>query len=71
MFRGTSVDREDCVAAFATGQINAEELLERYSKAARYDLNPKKVMQNLIYLAERLRELQLISDEFLKKVRSL
>jgi hypothetical protein len=71
MFRGTLVDREDCVAVFATGQINAQKLLERYSKAARYDLNPNKVMQNFVYLSERLRELQLISDEFLKRVRSL
>ena len=71
MFRGTQLDRADCVAVFATGQVNAEELLERYSKAAPYDLNPKKVMQNFAYLAEKLRELQLISDEFYKKVRSL
>jgi hypothetical protein len=70
MFRGTSVDRKDCIEAFATGQVNAEELLERYSEAARYDLNPRKVMKNFVYLAEDLRELELISDEFLEKARS-
>jgi len=69
MFRGTSVDRKDCIDAFATGQVNAEELLERYSEAARYDLNPRKVMKNFVYLAEDLRELELISDEFLEKAR--
>ena len=70
MFRGTPVDRDDCIAAFATGQVNAEQLLERYSEAARYDLNPEKVMKNFVYLAEGLRELELISDEFLEKARS-
>lgn len=70
MFRGTPVDREDCIAVFATGQVNAEELLEKYSEAGRYDLNPEKVMQNLVYLAEGLSEQQLINDEFYKKIRS-
>ena len=54
----------------ATEKVNAEKLLERYSEAARYDLNPEKVMKNFVYLAEGLRELELISDEFLEKARS-
>ena len=70
MFRGTPVDREDCVAAFATGQVKAENLLERYSEAARYDLNPEKVLQNFGYLAEGLHAEQLINDDFYQKVRS-
>jgi hypothetical protein len=69
MFRGTSVDRDDCIAAFATEKVNAEKLLERYSETARYDLNPEKMMKNLVYLAEGLRELKLVSDKFLEKVR--
>ena len=69
MFRGTSLDRDDCIAAFATGEVNAEKLLERYSETARYDLNPEKMMKNFVYLAEGLREQELISDEFLEKVR--
>jgi len=70
MFRGYQVDRDDCIAAFATGQVNAEELLDRYLETARYDLNPEKVMQNFVSLADGLSEKQLISDEFYKKVRS-
>jgi len=70
MFRGTPVDRDDCIAAFATGKVNAEKLLERYAEAARYDLNPEKMMKNFVYLAEGLHELELISEEFLEKVRS-
>ena len=69
MFRGTSVDRDDCIAAFAAGKVKAEKLLERYSKTARYDLNPKKMMRNFVYLAEGLREQELISDDFFKKAR--
>jgi hypothetical protein len=70
MFRGTPADREDCIAAFATGQVKAEKLLERYSEAARYDLNPEKVLQNFGYLAEGLHKEQLIDDKFYQKVRS-
>ena len=68
MFRGTSVDRDDCIAAFATGEVNAEKLLERYSEASRYDLNPEKMMKNFVYLVEGLHELELVSDEFLKRL---
>lgn len=71
MFRGTPADREDCIAAFATGQVDSAELLDRYSETARYDLNPEKMMQNFAYLAEGLHEKQLIGDEFYQKVRSL
>ncbi len=70
MFRGNQADRDDCIAVFATGQVNAEELLDRYLEAARYDLNSEKVMQNFASLADGLSEKQLISDEFYKKVRS-
>jgi hypothetical protein len=70
MFRGTPADREDCIAAFATGQVKADKLFERYSEAARYDLNPEKVLQNFGYLAEGLHEEQLINDKFYQKVRS-
>jgi hypothetical protein len=70
MFRGTPVDRSDCVAVFATGQVKADQLLQRYSEAERHDLNPDKMMRNFVYLAEGLRELELIGDEFLEKARS-
>ena len=68
MFRKAPADREDCIAAFATGQVKAEKLLERYSEAARYDLNPEKVWQNFGYLVEGLYEEQLINDKFYQKI---
>ena len=70
MFRGYPVDREDCLDAFAAGDVDAEELYARYSEAARYDLNPEKAMQNFAYLVEGLSEKRLVSDEFYQKVRS-
>ena len=70
MFRGTPGDREDSIAAFSTGQVDAEKLLESFSEAARYDLNPEKVMQNFGYLVEGLHEERLISEKFYQKVRS-
>jgi len=70
MFRGTPADRQDCIAAFATGKVNAEKLFKRYTEAARYDLNPGKVLQNFGYLVEGLHEKLLISDTFYQKVRS-
>ncbi len=70
MFRGTPAERADCLAAFATGKVDAEKLLERYSEAARYDLNPEKTMQNFTYLAKGLHEKQLINDKFFQKIRS-
>ena len=70
MFRGTPADRVDCLAAFAAGKMDAEKLFERYSEAARYDLNPEKVMQNFGYLAEGMHEEQLISEKIYQKIRS-
>ena len=70
MFRGTPADRDDCIAAFTAGKVDVEKLLERYSEAARYDLNPEKAMQNFGYLAEGLLEEQLINENFYQKVRS-
>ena len=70
MFRGTSVDIEDSIAAFATGQVDAEILFREYSRAAQYDLNPEKMMQNFSHLVERLHARKLVGDDFREKVRA-
>ena len=70
MFRGAGVDLDDCIAVFETGQVDAEELFERYSKAARYDLNPDKMMQNFIFFVDELASRRLVIDEFVEKVKS-
>jgi hypothetical protein len=68
MFRGIQVDVDDCVAAFATSEIDPEELLKRYVEAAKYDLNPEKMIQNFIIFAETLLEKGLVTHSFLKKI---
>ncbi|MCK4784138.1 MAG: hypothetical protein KAV87_10330 [Desulfobacteraceae bacterium] len=70
MFRGIQVDVDDCVAAFATSKIDPEELLKRYAEAAKYDLNPEKMIQNFIVFAETLLEKGLITHGFLNKIEA-
>ena len=62
-------DIDDCIAVFATRQVDADRLLERYSTASLYDLNPEKMMQNFIFFVEELAFRNLVNEEFLEKVR--
>jgi hypothetical protein len=68
MFRGTQVDIDDCVAVFASSEIDPEALLERYIEASKYDLNPEKMVKNFIVFTETLLEKNLVNNSFLKKV---
>lgn len=70
MFRGTSTDLDDYVAIFSTGRVDEEELLERYSEAALYDINPDKVIQHFIVFVDELASRRLVTDDFSKKVRA-
>jgi len=70
MFRGTSTDLDDCVAVFSTGRVDEEELFERYSEGALYDINPDKVMRHFIVFVDELASRRLVTDDFSKKVRS-
>jgi hypothetical protein len=70
MFRGTGLDVDDCITVFETGQVNAEELFERYSEAARYDLNPDKMVQNFVSFVDELALRDLVADEFVERVKS-
>lgn len=69
MFRGTSVDINDCIAVFIKGEIDIEQLMSRYIEASLYDLNPDKVKRNFFYFVERLFEKQLVTNEFIEKVK--
>ena len=57
MFRGTSVDIEDCMKLieFRTGSFDLKKLKERYAEHAKYDVNPERMMQNLEGLLLRLK----------------
>lgn len=70
MFRGTRLDLEDCVAAFSKSEIDPYDLLERYVEAAKYDLNPDKMVRNFVRLVEELFEKRLVTERFLDKVKS-
>ena len=58
MFRGTSVDVDDCTTLIrARGKaFDLERLKARYHEMAGYDLNPKRMMANLQYLLDSLQE---------------
>jgi hypothetical protein len=71
MFRGTQADIDDCVSAFAAYEIDPERLLDRYAEAAKYDLNPDRMMRNFIYLVEALFKKKMVTDLFLEKARAL
>ena len=70
MFRCTQVDIDDCVAAFASSNMDSAALLERYAEAAKYDLNPEKMIANFIIFAEALVEKSLVNQSFLEKAAS-
>jgi len=70
MFRGTSVDVDDSIAVFETGQVDPNKLLKRYSEASSYDPRPKKMMQNFLVFADRLVTKDLVSTEFVEQVKS-
>ena len=70
MFRGTQVDIDDCVAAFATSKMDPEALLERYIEASKYDLNPEKMMANFFIFAETLAEKNMVNQSFIEKAAS-
>jgi len=58
MFRGTTVDLDDCLAlAHSRGkEFNIEKLRERYEETAQYDVNPARMLQNLKWFLDSLGE---------------
>jgi hypothetical protein len=70
MFRGHRVDVDDCIAVFATGEVDAEELWERYQETASYDVNTERMIKNFIYFVEQLSLKQLVDRDFVERVRS-
>ena len=70
MFRGTQVDLDDCLAVFSASKMDPEAILERYAEAAKYDLNPDKMIANFIIFAEALTEKGMVNPSFLEKVES-
>ncbi|MBI3012431.1 MAG: hypothetical protein HYY63_02280 [Elusimicrobia bacterium] len=57
MFRGTSVDLNDCLAlSRSRGKVfDVEKLKKRYAETAQYDVNPARMLQNLQWFLDSLR----------------
>lgn len=70
LFRGTLSDIDDCVAAYSISKIDPEELLEKYAEAAKYDINPDKMMQNFLHFAQVLFEKKIVRKTFVEKIKS-
>jgi len=58
MFRGTSVDIEDCqkLIEFRKESFDLKKLQDRYAEHSNYDVNPERMMQNLEGLLRRLKQ---------------
>lgn len=58
MFRGTTVDRQDCIAWAKNESIDLKKLEERFKETAKYDTSEEKVLGNLKVILDDLREFQ-------------
>jgi hypothetical protein len=69
VFRGTSVDMDDCIAIVKSGQVDPEGLLRRYVETAVYDTNPDDKMRNFRTFADRLSSMKLVDAAFVEQVK--
>lgn len=58
MFRGTSVDRQDCVALAEREHIDLKLLEVRFRETAKYEINEDKVLKNLKVLLDDLKQIK-------------
>lgn len=60
MFRGSTVDLEDCLAlAHSRGEVfDISKLKNRYEETAQYDVNPTRMLQNLRWFIDSLKKKQ-------------
>lgn len=70
IFRGTSVDIDDCTAVFATEQVEPPGLLHRYVEAASYDVNPGRMIDNFLAFATHLASKGLVDAQFVEQAKS-
>jgi hypothetical protein len=58
MFRGSAVDREDCITLAQHEDIDLKELETRFKETAKYDISEKKVLKNLELILNDLKKIQ-------------
>lgn len=58
LFRGTSVDMDDCLALVRVkrAEIDLAKLKNRFLETAKYDISEKKIVRNLEHFIDRLNE---------------
>ncbi len=58
MFRGTSVDLDDCLVLARSRReaFNVKKFRKRYEETAQYDVNPARMLQNLHWFIDSLGE---------------
>ncbi|OIN98037.1 hypothetical protein AUJ66_01695 [Candidatus Desantisbacteria bacterium CG1_02_38_46] len=70
IFRGTSADIEDSISLLKIKreQIDLKKLLLRYKKTASYDINPKRMLQNLSAFLKQVNRKIMNVDKIIKEI---
>ena len=58
MFRGNSVDMEDCLALAQHEAIDLEKLESRFKETAKYDVSEERVLKNLGLILDHIKHIQ-------------
>lgn len=58
MFRGSSVDREDCVALAKHEAIDLKRLEARFKETAKYDVSEERVLKNLDLILSDIKKIK-------------
>ena len=58
MFRGSSVDREDCIALVKHEAIDLSKLEKRFKETASYDVSEDRVLKNLELILNDIKKIQ-------------
>jgi hypothetical protein len=58
LFRGTSIDMDDCLALIKAkrNEVNLAKFKSRFLETAKYDVSEKKIVVNLKYFFEKLKK---------------
>ena len=58
MFRGSSVDREDCIALAKHEAVDLKKLKKKFKETASYDVSEERVLKNLELILSDLKKIQ-------------
>ncbi len=58
MFRGSSVDREDCLALAKHEAVDLKKLESRFKETAKYDVSEERVLKNLDLILKDIKKIR-------------